>query len=143
MDEKVADMTAFVAHDRLYKYNRMPFRMEDASALHKSPMDKVLEIIALQYALFYIDDITILSKIPEDYLRHIVEEHKLQNNAKMTMKLKKCSFFRVIDSLSHSIDSGKLLVATKTTKVIKARQYATTVSELWSVSRTMKNFPTL
>lgn len=88
------------------------------------------------YALVYIHDITIFLKISEEDLRHIGKVSKLLNNEKMTIKLKKCSFFSAgIVYLSYIIAPVRLLVAFKTMMATKSLQNLTVISDLQSFSK--------
>lgn len=113
----------------------MLFGLKNAPAAVQEAKDVILGNVSWQYALFYIGDTIVYSRTPEDYSRHMKEVPEFLNNTEIMIKMTKCSFFSdPIDYHSHVTAPGKLHIATKNTKAIRALQYPTTVSQLQSFS---------
>lgn len=90
----------------------MSFGLNNAPATFQRAMDVILASVEWQFAIVYIDDIIILSRLPEQHLEHTEEVLRLMKKAGMTIKLKKCHFFcESIDYLEHVIATVKLMVA--------------------------------
>lgn len=105
--------------------------MKNATVTFQRAMNVILTTINRQYALVYIDDVMIFLKASKEHLRRIKEELNLLNRARITIKLKKCAFtFYTIDYMGHVIVPGKLHVANRITKAVKALQYPTTATKL-------------
>jgi hypothetical protein len=82
---------------------------------------------------FYIDDIIVFSKTPEEHMAHLdAVLHRLYL-ARLTLNLKKCNFFKdTVDYLGHVIRPGQLSVAEKNTAALKYMTHPTTQTELRS-----------
>ena len=73
--------TAFMSPFRKYEYLKVPLGLAQAPANFQELMNKILK--DLPFAIVYLDNMSIYSKITEDHLQ----------NAKLSMKLSKCHFF--------------------------------------------------
>lgn len=129
MNDKHLDKTAFVTHLGLFKYMRMPFRLENAPSTFQRAMDVIPTSVKGQYAIVEIDNIIIFPKTEDEHSKHIYEMLQVLKNAGRAIKLKKCFFYRkTIDYLGHVIALGRLQVVQKATVAIKMLQYPTTAS---------------
>jgi transposase InsO family protein len=80
--------TAFVTHEGLFEYKRMPFGLCNAPATFQRHLDSVLAGLKWQCCLVYIDDIIVFSSSFEQHMIDIrlifnrLREHGLKLNAK-------------------------------------------------------------
>ncbi len=66
----------------------------------------------------YLDDVIVFSKSFEDHLRHVEEILYVLRGDGLSLKLRKCNFFKEsVDYLGHVIRPGKLQVASKNTEL--------------------------
>lgn len=84
--------TAFVVHNRLYRYIRMSFRLENVSTISPRPILIILAPGKELHALVYLDDAIIFSKSLEEHIQHVEPILQLMQKADIILKLKK-SFF--------------------------------------------------
>lgn len=64
------DKTAFVYHGGLYRFERMPFGLQNALSTFQRTIDVILFTVRRQFALVYLDDIMVFSKAPEEHITH-------------------------------------------------------------------------
>ena len=96
--------TAFVTPFGKYEFLMVPFSLAQVPAYFQLLMNKVLE--GLSYAMTYLDNIVIFSKIEEDHLRHLEEVFHQLRQAGLKMKCSKCDFFKSeIHYLGHLISA--------------------------------------
>ena len=55
----------------IYEFPRMPYRLCNTSATFQHLMQNCLGELNLQYALIYLDDVIVYSRMPEDHLKHL------------------------------------------------------------------------
>lgn len=134
MDDKDVDKTEFVTQHGLIRYTRMPFELKNVPATFQRAMDVIQASVKWQFGIVYIDDIIIISKLPQQYLKHTEKILRPLKKAGMTLKLKKCHFLCMsIDYLEHVIAPSKLQVARKTTEAIAALHYPATECQMRSI----------
>ena len=82
-----------------YEYVKVPFRLAQAPAHFQELLTRILK--DLDFAIAYLDDITIFSK-----KAHIRKDFDKLRSAKLSMKLSKCHFFsKEIQYLGHILSS--------------------------------------
>ena len=112
MAEKDMDKTAFVTHLGTFRYKRMPFGLRNAPATFQRALDIILSGVRWQVCLVYIDDVIVFSKDVESHFVHLDQIMTLLRDAGITLKLKKCEFFKDrVTYLGHVVSPGKLSVA--------------------------------
>lgn len=127
------DKTTFTCHEGLYRFIRMPFGLKNAPATFQRAIDIILSKVKWQYALVYLDDVIIYSKSVEDHFAHVRTVLTLLQNAGVSLKLNKCSFFTTaVDYLGHKIRPGKLEVASRTCEAIRYAKPPTNQTEIRS-----------
>ena len=95
--------SAFVVPMGKWEFKRTPFRLSQAPAYFQLLIDKVL-MGCSSFAMGYLDDIIILSKIEEEHLQHLEEIFTRLHNFRLKMKREKCSFFKKhIQYLGHLV----------------------------------------
>ena len=91
LDESSIPKTAFTYPFGKYEYVKVPFRLTQAPAYFQELMTGVLK--DFPFAIAYLDDIIILSRMVKEHLDHIRQVFKKSWNAHLSMKLSKCHFF--------------------------------------------------
>lgn len=101
----------------------MSVGLQNAIETSQSAINVILAAVNWQYALVHSDDILIFLETSKKHQRHIEEVLRLQNYARMTIKLMKYPFFHeIFDYLGRVLPSGELYVAHETIKALKDLQ---------------------
>ena len=98
--------TAFVTHDGLYQCKRMSFGLVNAPSVFSRLMSRVLQGLAWDICLVYLDDVIIFSSTFEEHLVRLRQVFDRFRDANLTLKPKK-SFFgqKRIKFLGHYVSS--------------------------------------
>ena len=111
MSEKSRQYTAFtVGSLGMYEFLRMPYRLCNAPATFLRLMQNCLGELNLTYALVYLDDVIVYSKMEENHLRRLqaVFEHFHEHGLKL--KPLKCGFLRKqITFLGHEVSADGMM----------------------------------
>ena len=110
LSEDAIPKTAFSLETReKWEFLKVPFGLSQAPAYFMALINKVLEGCEV-FALGYMDDILIFSPDEETHLKHIEAIFKRLQDAKLKLKLSKCSFLKKhVHYLGHLISSDGLL----------------------------------
>lgn len=92
VSEKDRWKTAFVSHDGLFEYRRMPFGLRCAPAVFQRFMDRLLGSMRWQSALVYIDDVILFSHTLSDHATHINTLLKAAIKVGLKFEPAKCHF---------------------------------------------------
>ena len=85
-----------------YQFNRVPFGLAQAPAYFQKLINDVLK--GCNFAMGYLDDITIYSRSEKEHLEHLEEIFTRLKTAGLKLKLEKCCFFKKhIQYLGHLI----------------------------------------
>lgn len=104
--------TAFVSHNGLYQYKRVPFGLKNAPSTFQRSIDMILSSVKWKHVIFYLEDIIVFSRNVEEHLQHLQTVLGMLQNAGISLKLKKCFFLQKrVDYLGHIVSPGKLVVA--------------------------------
>lgn len=99
-------LTAFVTHDGLYEWTRMPFGLKNAGATFVRVVRHVLRPIS-DFSASYVDDIGIGSNAWAEHLEHIRRFLNTMRDAGLTLSLKKCEFAKPeVKFVGHYVGSG-------------------------------------
>ena len=122
--------TAFVTPFGKYKFLMVPFGLAQAPAYFQLVMNKVLN--GLKFAMTYLDDIIIFSKIESQHLEHLETVFSHLREVGLKVKWSKCDFFKSeihylghlispdgISSLPNKLDCIQHMPAPKNAKEIK------------------------
>ena len=127
------DKTTFTTFMGTFRHKRMPFGLRNAPATFQRALDMILSGVRWQTCLVYIDDVIIFSRNVEDHLHHVDEVLTLLRRAGVSLKLKKCDFFRDrVSYLGHVVTPGKLSVATETSKAFEEVKFPENITQLRS-----------
>ena len=106
------DKTTSTTHLGTSRHLRMPFGLKGAPATFQRALDIILSVVRWQICLVYLDEAIVFSRIDAEHARHLDTVLSLLRSAGISLKLKKCSFFRPkVHYLGHVISPGKLRVA--------------------------------
>ena len=107
LSESAKPKTAFVISNLgKYQFNRVPFGLAQAPAYFMKLINMVLSEI--DFAMGYLDEIIIISKIEEEHLEHLCIIFDRLRQAGLKLKIQKCDLFKKhIQYLGHLIsDEG-------------------------------------
>ena len=129
MDEESKALTTFtVSPLGFYECERMPFGLMNAPATFQHLMESCLGELHLNWCIKYLDDIIVLSRIPEEHLKQL--QGVLNKLAKAGLKLtpSKCEFFKSrITYLGHIVSAAGIEMDPKKIEAVKN----------WTVPRTV------
>jgi transposase InsO family protein len=127
------DKTAFVTHCGIHRFTRMPFGLVNAPATFQRALDMIVAGVKWKYALVYLDDVIIYSRSFNEHLTHVSHVLELLKEAGISLKLKKCAFFKTeVEYLGHVITPGKLHVSNKNVVALEQAHHPRTRTELRS-----------
>jgi len=110
MDPKCVHMTSFITHRNSYSFLYMPFGAKCAGQTFQRVIDNLLKDHQ-DYALGFIDDISVYSSTWEDHLIHLENVLAEFKSSGMTLKFNKCCFAKkTVKFLGHIIGSGTVQV---------------------------------
>ena len=109
IEESSKQYTAFITHDGVFEYNRMPFGLANSPACFMRLMTSVLQGLMWEICLVYIDDIIVFSKDFSQHLDRLQQVFDRIRAANLKLKPKKCAFLRSeIKFLGHIISAQGL-----------------------------------
>jgi len=99
-------LTAFVTHDGLYEWIRMPFGLKNVGATFVRAVRSVLTPIC-DFSELYVDDIGVGSDAWSQHLHHIRRFLGIIKEVGMTLSLEKCEFAKPeVKFVVHFVGSG-------------------------------------
>lgn len=111
--------TAFVTHDGLYEYRKMPFGLKCAPAVFQRFMDRLLGSMRWQNALVYIDDVILFSHSISEHAIHIDTLLKAATAVGLKFEPEKCHFgYDKLDLLGRVISREGLSVKESRAKAL-------------------------
>lgn len=122
LDPSTSAKSAFVTHQGLHEFVRMPFGMCNAPATFQRLMEVVLAGLLWKNCFVYIDDVLVCSNTFEEHLVHLTEVLSRLREAGLRLKAKKCMFLREeVCYLGHVVSSQG--IKPDTAKTEKIREY--------------------
>ena len=94
MKEGDKEKTAFTTGTGLYQFTVMPFGLSNAPANFERLMERVLSGLQWHQCLVYLDDIIIFGSDFDETLGNLKMVFERLQSANLTLKAKKCSFFK-------------------------------------------------
>lgn len=95
VEQSSREKTAFVTPDGHYQFKRMPFGLCSAPAVLQRMINTILGSLRYDIAMAYIDDAIIPSMTVEEGLNRLVQIFVVFRDARLTINLKKCHFFKL------------------------------------------------
>ena len=69
LDESSREVTAFITHEGLYEYNRLPMGLANSPSVFQRALNRILKKqIKIKICLVYIDDIIIFSRTFNEHI---------------------------------------------------------------------------
>lgn len=119
IDDAEKKKTAITSNHGLFRFVRIPFKLQNAPETFQRTMDMISSCVKRQIVLVYPDDIVVLSKTPHQHIDHVRKVLSLWHSAGTTFKFKKYKFINnTIDYLGHVIYSRHLGLAANRTHTI-------------------------
>ena len=119
LDPSTSHKSAFVTHEGVFEFSRMPFGLRNSPMSFQASMSLVLKGLNWKFVLCYIDDILIFSSNFQEQITHLNEVFQRFREANVTLKPNKCNF--CVDKvmfLGHTItEKGVLVDNAKTDKI--------------------------
>ena len=104
LDKLSIHKTAFKSPFGKFEYVKVPFGVAQALAYFQELMTSILK--DFPFAIAYLDDIIIFSKIPQEHLSHIQMVFEKLRSVNLSMKKSKCNFFsKEIQYLGHTLSA--------------------------------------
>ena len=131
LDEQSKSLTAFIAPGGLYEYNVMPMGLKDCPSAFSRIRNQVL--IGLTGSNVYMDDIIVQGVSLEDNIKNLEEVLVRLQEAKLTIKLSKCDFFKSsVKYLGHIVSAEGLKPQPEKVEAITNMPKPQTVRQLQS-----------
>ena len=92
LDPETRHKSAFVTHDGVYEFLRMPFGLRNAPMSFQMLMSQVLKGLNWKFVLCYIDDILVFSSNFKEHIHHLGQVFQRLRDANLTLKAEKCNF---------------------------------------------------
>lgn len=107
LDKQSREKTAFAVPGRgLFQFKVLPFGLRSGSQAQQRLMDKIFGPKAEPNVFVYLDDLIIISSSFEEHLQILQWVKEMLRDAKLTINLKKCQFFRnSLNYLGFVVDS--------------------------------------
>ena len=104
MDSESREKTAFVTTSGLYEFVSMPFGLCNAPATFQRLMEIVLNGLARDVCMVYLDDILVMGKTFNEHLENLQKVFSRLKDAGLTLKPKKCHLMRrKVEYLGHIV----------------------------------------
>ena len=134
MEEDSKSLTAFTLGPLgFYECERMPFGLMNAPATLQCLMQSCLGNLHLQYCIIYLDDITVFSKTPEEYLVWLRAVFEKLKKAKLKLNPSKCEFFKKeLTFLGHVVSKNGIQTDSKKVEAIWKWPIPTNVTDVQS-----------
>ena len=131
--EESKAFTAFVAPGGLWEHNVLPMGLKDSPAAFCRIINQVLVGLVGDKTFVYIDDIIIQGSNFEDHVANLEKVMSRLQDAQLTLRLSKCTFFKnSVKFLGHIISSEGLKPQPEKVDAINAITLPKTVKELQS-----------
>ena len=119
VSEESCQYTAFtVGSMGVYEFLRMPYGLCNAPVTFQHLMQNCLGELNLSFAMVYLDDVIVYSKMPEDHLTRLQAIFDCFAHHRLKLKPSKCHFFKEISYLGHEILAKGMLPGQKGIKEI-------------------------
>ena len=73
MDQASQEKTTFVTYSRLYEFKKMPFGLVNASATFQRLMEVVLNGLAREGCMVYLDDVLVIRRTLQEHNDNLIK----------------------------------------------------------------------
>ena len=106
MDQASREKTAFITHSGLYEFKKMPFGLVNAPATFQRLMEVVLNGLARDGCMVYLDDVLVVGRTFEEHNDNLAKVFQRLRSAGLTLKPKKCKFAQLqVTYLGHVVSA--------------------------------------
>lgn len=106
MSNDSKEKTAFITHNGLFEFNRLPFGLCNSAATFQRAMTHILRGLEWDICLVYIDDLIIFSRSFDEHLIHLEKVFKRLREADVKLKPSKCHFVKSqVEYLGHIVSA--------------------------------------
>ena len=127
------EKTAFSSPEGHWEFTSLPFGLKDAPACFQRIVNAVLAGLTGHITHVYLDDIIVQGENLQDHVQNLDKVLTRLANAKLALKLEKCTFFkREVDYLGHVISSEGLKPQAQKVAAIKNVPLPKTIHDLQS-----------
>ena len=133
LDPETKQKSAFVTHQGVFQFKRLPFGLKNAPMSFQALMSKVLKNLNFKVALVYIDDILVFSKDFNQHLEHLDLIFSTLSSANLTLKPTKCKFAaKEVRYLGHVLSKDGVRVDPEKTSAVADFPVPKTVKQVRS-----------
>ena len=134
LDSKAKPLCAFLTHDGLYEFQRLPFGLKKAPATFSQLMVSVLQGLIWKICLVFLDDVIVYSQDFQGHLQGLGTVFDRLRQANLQLKPKKCEFGKeTIRFLEHYVSSEGIEPLPETCQVVKVFPTPTNLKECRSL----------
>ena len=120
LHENSKHKSAFVTHEGVFQWRRMPFGLMNAPMSFQMVMSQVLRGLHWKNVLVYVDDILIFSHTLEEHLQHLSQVFDRLHKANLTLKPSKCQFcVKSVKYLGHVLSKDGVQVDDSKVKIVR------------------------
>ena len=120
MDPESKDKTAFVTHEGIFRFCRLPQGLINSPSSFQLLMTKVLKGLNWRYVLVYVDDILVFSQTFDQHLTHITAVFQRLRSAKLTLNPVKCQFATTrVQYLGHILSKNGIEIDKAKTEAVQ------------------------
>jgi RNase H-like domain found in reverse transcriptase/Reverse transcriptase (RNA-dependent DNA polymerase)/Integrase zinc binding domain/Chromo (CHRromatin Organisation MOdifier) domain len=131
MREADIEKTAFVTRYGQYEWLVMPFGLCNAPSTFQAIMNQILGSDFDDFAMAYLDDVTIFSETLEEHVQHVASVLKRLKERGYRLRLSKCKFaLPEVELLGFVVGKGQLKPSPKKVEVVRAWATPTNAHEL-------------
>ena len=106
LDEESKHKTAFITHQGLYEFNRLPMGLANSPSVFQRALNFILRKFINIICLIYLDDIVIFSRTIEEHIIHLSQILTCLKEAGLKVKLSKCQFAQTaVKYLGHIVSA--------------------------------------
>ena len=129
LDKSSIPKTAFNLPFRKYEYVKVPFTLAQAPSYFQKLITGILK--DFKFAIAYLDNIIIFSKMAEEHLTHIKKVFEKLQSTNLSMKWSKCHFFsKEIQYLGHILSTKVIDLLPSKTQAIEKMHLPTTPKQV-------------
>lgn len=109
IDDRDGDKATFTIYHGLFRFLRVPFGLHNPPGIFQGTMHVIVSSISWQFALVYLNDVSIFSPHAKEYVSHVCTVLSLVQKSDVTLNLKEYNIISEMSDYSvHVIKPGKI-----------------------------------